>query len=226
MTQNAKSQYAKYRLPIKIHKKGMGELQIHYSAPRMEQDPETRRDKTVEGAVYLELARPVAGGDGNTIDWKNKLVFKLDPLELSHIITKTRLGLFPVRRTHKSGANSTASLIIAKGRDIDKGDDAGMTTYKWSLSRGGKDAEIYLNDAEMHFVFTLFEQVSPFLLGWIWVDAVNATVERGQPLAPKAQLSPHTQQPQDYAGGSHHQGQNHAAGHTTPQRQFAPRPPR
>jgi hypothetical protein len=155
------------RLPIKIHLRKVGQMQLYFAPPAT--DPQ---GVLKEGAVYLEMARALEGGDGNQCDWPNKLVFKLSAHELSEIIVRCRKGRLPVDLIH-THHEETASLKIEQGA---VGKD-GFQTFAWTLSRGGSQVRIYCKETDMHLIFTCFETAIPALLGWVWRDAARLTVE-------------------------------------------------
>lgn len=168
-----------YPLPITIHLKNIGELQVSYRPPR--QEMEDGRLRTREGAVYLEMARPVPqarGGDGDRMDWDNKLVFKLCARELSVIHTQYYRGLFPIKRIH-NGKAGVAHLTIETGHPIKNGDLAGFMTFRWTLRRGEAWVSVYLDEAHMDEILNCFRQIQPALRGWIWFDTVQAVQSLG-----------------------------------------------
>jgi hypothetical protein len=168
----------KQRLPLKIHRKKMGQLQFYFSPPVLDTEGYLK-----EGALYLEAARSLEGGDGNQCDWPNKLVFKLSAHELSEIIVRVRKGMFPVDLVHKHN-NETASLKVEPGT---VGKD-GFQTFGWTLNKNGGFVRVYCNEPDMHLLFTAFEAAIPALLGWVWRDTARLAVESLQPqeAAPRA----------------------------------------
>jgi len=165
------TQLFRQRLPVKVHLRRMGQMQLYFAAPTTDANGTLK-----EGSVYLEMARAVAGGDGNQCDWANKLVFKLSAHELSEIIVRCRKGLLPVDLVH-THHDETASLKIEPGT---VGKD-GFQSFGWTLSKGGGFVRIYCKEPDMHLIFTCFEAAIPALLGWVWRDTARLTVESLQP---------------------------------------------
>ncbi|MHB8709370.1 MAG: hypothetical protein ACYC9I_10885 [Desulfuromonadales bacterium] len=159
------------RLPIKIHLRKVGQMQLYFAAPGLDAHGTLK-----EGAIYLEMARAFEGGDGNQCDWANKLVFKLSAHELSEIIVRCRKSRFPVDLVH-THHEETASLKIEPGT---VGKD-GSQTYAWTLSKGKQPIRLFCKEADMHLIFTCFEAAIPALLGWVWRDTVRLTVDSLQP---------------------------------------------
>ncbi|WP_429885712.1 hypothetical protein [Geoalkalibacter halelectricus] len=168
----------KYTLPITVHLKNVAELQVSYSPPR--QELVDGRIKSKEGAVYLEMARPIAkenGGDGDRMDWRNKLIFKLSARELSVLQTLYCRGIFPIKRIHNGNAGP-ANLWIEQGLPVKSGDMAGLMTYRWTLKRANASVSIYLDEAHMDEIFNCFRQIQPALRGWVWYDTVQLFTEQ------------------------------------------------
>lgn len=160
----------RFRVPIKFHKKNLAEMQFSYSIPQV--SSEGGNESIKAGAVYLEMAKPFPGGDGDKMDWGQKLVFKLSAQDVSFIITMARKNIFPIRRIHNHHG-SKANLTIEKGKKIETGDEAGMMSYSWSLNRDGNWAKIYITDANIHHIFNCLERIQPHLLGWGWLDVME-----------------------------------------------------
>lgn len=155
------------RLPIKIHLRKVGQMQLSFAAPGLDAHGTLK-----EGAIYLEMARAFECGDGNQCDWANKLVFKLSAHELSEIIVRCRKSRFPVDLVH-THHEETASLKIEPGT---VGKD-GSQTYAWTLSKGKHPIRLFCKETDMHLIFTCFEAAIPALLGWVWRDTARLTVE-------------------------------------------------
>ena len=178
-------------MSVKFHKKKLGEIQFHPSVPFRETQGDGKL-KDREGAVYLDIASPLKNGDGDQMDWANKLVFKLNATELSVIIAMARQNLFPIRMIHDHNRNKT-TLTIETGNVVANGDLKGLMTYRWSVGRNGVYHNVYLNAAEMHQIFNLFEAIQPILVGWgadLTRNIVNeALVSSGSGSQPPAQSS-------------------------------------
>lgn len=160
--------------PLKFHKKRVGEIQFCPSSPYRQEDGGKLKDR--EGAVYMDIAKPLPNGDGDQIDWSNKMTYKLSSLDLSYILFMARQGRFPVRVIHDNRGVKT-TLTIEQGKMIEKdGDRKGLRTYCWTLGRNGTYYNVYLDDLEMFHLFKYFEAIQPGLLGW-GVDPTKEAIE-------------------------------------------------
>lgn len=161
----------RYPALYEVHKKEMGSLQFGLSRPQEEtvasRDPaRPPRIVTHPGAIYLEAASPLPGGDGDRMDWANKVTVKLSASDLSEIICAIRFKEFPP--TDKPlvyhSYQGVATMV-----DVRPGEQPG--TFRWHvLRRGGGKPErrvgLYLSRAETYLLLTLFDHALPVLFGW------------------------------------------------------------
>jgi hypothetical protein len=204
----------KFAQSISFHKKNQGEIQFEPSVPRRVWVESDKKFKTYAGAVYLDIAKPVENGDGDRMDWKNKVVYKLSAHDISVILCKARARLFPIKLVHDhKGVKST--LTIELGNPVAKGDMEGLLTYRWTVGRQGTYYNLFLNQAEMFNLFTHLEAILPHLSGWgydLISEVVDQAIQRArqssqgqgpqhqapQPVAAAAAPPPHPPHPQGH----------------------------
>jgi hypothetical protein len=95
------------------------------------------------------------------MDWDNKINMKLDPVDVSKIVTGVRSGQ-PVKLFHKSeSAGSTTTLNVEAGNP---------GSYKFNIFKKVGDTSnsgtVYLDNSDMFYLFTMFEASLPVIAGW------------------------------------------------------------
>lgn len=156
-----------YPATVKFHKKNMGEMQINFSAPVFESKDNGRKE-TRPGCLYLEIARPVpsdAGGDGDKIDWNNKIVVKLDGHDLAALEDAyvndeyAEQGKTLIHHKPQGGGFSQVNITPAK-----------EGTFQWYIakSKGGQKqmATMYVSRAEMRRIMRLIDEALRIIDGW------------------------------------------------------------
>lgn len=145
----------RYPQPLKFHKK-TAQLQVDLVKPK-----EDDGGRIKSGCLFLALAK--AKGDGTEqMDWANKINIKLDPIDISKIVTGVRSGT-PVKLFHKSEkAGSVTTLNVEAGNP---------GSFKWFISKSVGDQKnmgnIYLDSGDMYHMFTMFEAALPVISGWV-----------------------------------------------------------
>lgn len=144
----------KYPQPLKFHKK-KAQLQIDLKRPE-----EDDNGRLKPGCLFLALAKAKEDGS-DRMDWDNKINIKLDPVDISKIVTGVRAGQV-VKLFHKvESRNSTTTLNVEAGSP---------GSFKWFISKKvGEDSKfgnIYLDSGDMYHLFTMFEAALPVISGW------------------------------------------------------------
>lgn len=144
----------KYPQPLKFHKK-TAQLQVDLVRPK-----EDDNGRIKSGCLFLSLAKALDDNSGR-MDWDNKINMKLDPVDISKIVTGVRSGQ-PVKLFHKSdSAGSVTTLNVEAGNP---------GSFKWFISKAVGDdkklGNIYLDSGDMFHLFTMFEASLPVISGW------------------------------------------------------------
>lgn len=144
----------RYPQPLKFHKKS---AQVQFDLVRPKEDESGR---TKAGCLFMALAKAKQDGS-DRMDWDNKINIKLDPVDISKIVTGVRSGQ-PVKLFHKSeAANSTTTLNVEAGNP---------GSFKWFISKkvgeNQNSGNIYLDQGDMFHLFTMFEAALPVISGW------------------------------------------------------------
>lgn len=125
------------------------------------EEEQNGRTRIKDGCLFLSMAKPL--GDTGRMDWNNKIIMKLDPIDITTIITGCRANQFPVKLFHKSTTTNTITTL-----EISPGERAG--TYKWFLNKAAGEQKsfinIYLDNKDMFYMFTMMEAALPIINGW------------------------------------------------------------
>ena len=151
----------KYPQPVKFHKKS-AQLQVDLSRPKEEQTQDGKTRAT-SGCVFFTIAKAL--GDGSDrMDWNNKILMKIDHVDIAKIVTSTREAKFPVDIYHKSANTGDSSTL-----KIEPGQNPGTFKLFMGKTRNGQKsyAQIYLNTEDMFILFNLLEASVPVTLGWL-----------------------------------------------------------
>lgn len=150
-----------YPQPVKFHKK-TAQLQVDLARPKEEQTPDGKT-RVNTGCVFFTLAKALSDGS-DRMDWNNKLLMKIDHVDIAKIITATRSGKFPVDIYHKSASNGDSSSL-----KLEPGQNPGTFKLFMGKVKGGQKSygQIYLNTEDMFILFNLLEASLPVTLGWI-----------------------------------------------------------
>lgn len=120
------------------------------------------------GSILLEMAKCLGKkGKNNSYDWKNKIIVKLMPIEISRLsqaLAKQEEVSFIHNVSFGTGQDSNTKGDVYKKINLNKGQKPG--TMFLTTNFQSKNVSVPLNRDEMILLATLLRSVLPIVYGW------------------------------------------------------------